>query len=290
MKAADFDYARANSVEEACALLASAGGDGKLIAGGQSLVPLMAMRLARPSLLVDIARIAALRFVRLESAAVVIGAGTIQADALADATIRGHLPLLAKALAFVGHLQTRNRGTIGGSLAHGDPSAEIGLAALAAGAELVLRKTSETRRLAAADFFRGPMITALAPDECLIEICFPLPQAKARCGTGFQEVSIRRGDFALANAAACVTRAADGGCAAVALAIGGCGGVPLRVDAAAAALIGTKPGAPEIAAAARRVRELIAPEADAHVSADYRRRLAAVLAERALAEAFAEAA
>jgi len=287
MKAADFDYTRAITIEEVCALLAASGGDGKIIAGGQSLVPLMAMRLARPSLLVDIGAIAALKGVRIAGTEIIIGAGTSQSDALADGAIRLHLPLLAKALGFVGHIQTRNRGTLGGSLAHGDPSAEIGLAAVTLDAMLVLRSQEGERRVAAQSFFRGPMITALDAAECLVEIRFPIPPRP--CGTGFQEVSIRRGDFALANAACRIERDADGGCRSLALAIGGCGPGPLRVDAAAASLVGRKPSASDIAAAAAQVRDLVTPDADAHVSADYRRRLAAVLAERALAEAWREA-
>ena len=288
MKAADFDYVRAGSLTEAIGLLAAAGEEGKLIAGGQSLVPLMVMRLARPSLLIDIAGLAELQGVREDGGAIVIGAATTQADALADASIRSRLPLLAKALSFVGHIQTRNRGTIGGSLAHGDPSAEIALASLTLGAELVLRGPAGTRRLAAADFFLGPMMTALDAAECLVEIRFPL-STEAHRGTGFQEVSIRRGDFALANAAARIGLAPDGRCAAIALAIGGCGPVPVRLDAAVQTLTGKPLTASLLAEAAGRVRDLVTPDGDAHASADYRRRLAAVLAGRALQEAWQEA-
>jgi len=289
MKPADFDYSRAGSIAEAVALLAAAGGEGKIIAGGQSLVPLMAMRLARPALLVDIAGIAALKGVRLEPDAIAIGAATTQSDVLEDSRIRAHLPLLAKALAHVGHVQTRNRGTIGGSLAHGDPSAEIALAALALGAALVLRGPAGERRVAAQAFFLGPMMTALDAAECLVEIRFPA-LAEASSGTGFQEVSIRRGDFALANAACRIALAPDGRCADVALAVGGCGPVPLRLDAATRGLLGQPLTEPAIERTVSGVRDHVTPDGDAHVSADYRRRLAAVLAARAMREAWQEAA
>jgi CO/xanthine dehydrogenase FAD-binding subunit len=289
MKSADFDYVRAGTVAEAVTLLAASAGDGKIIAGGQSLVPLMVMRLARPALLVDITAIADLKGVRLDSDALVIGAATTQSEALADARIHAHLPLLAKALAHIGHIQTRNRGTIGGSLAHADPAAEIGVAALALDAVLSVRGKSGERRIAIKDFFRGPMMNAMDAADCLVEIRFPLAAGGARCGSGFQEVSIRRGDFALANAACRLDLAPDGSCASVALAIGGCGPAPLRLDEAVRRLIGVKPGAAEIAAAAAGVRDLVSPDGDSHVSADYRRRIAAVLAARAIDEAFREA-
>jgi len=288
MKAAQFDYVRAASLEEAIGLLAASGDEGKLIAGGQSLVPLMVMRLARPSLVIDIAGLPELIFIRHDSDALAIGAATTQAEALEDPRIRSELPLLAKALSFVGHAQTRNRGTIGGSLAHGDPSAEIALAATALGAVLVLRGPAGERRIAAQDFFLGPMMTALDGAECLVEIHFPVATASRR-GTGFQEVSIRRGDFALANAAASVTLSADGRCADIALAVGGCGPGPVRLDAAVAGLKGRVLTAAALDDAALRVRRLVAPDADAHASADYRRRVAGVLAGRALHEAWQEA-
>lgn len=289
MKAADFDYSRARTIAEAIALLAAAGEDGKIIAGGQSLVPLMVMRLARPALLIDITGIAELNGVRLGSDAIAIGAATTQAALLEDTAVQAHLPLLAKALARVGHAQTRNRGTIGGSLAHGDPSAEIALAALALGAELLLRGPAGERRIAAKDFFKGPMMTALGVADCLVEIRFPAA-ASARAGTGFQEVSIRRGDFALANAACRMALAADGSCADLTLAVGGCGPVPLGLDEPVRGLLGKRLTQAGIERAASGLRDCVAPDGDAHASADYRRRLVHVLAARAMHEAWQEAA
>jgi CO/xanthine dehydrogenase FAD-binding subunit len=290
MKAVDFDYARPGSVGEACRLLAEAAGDGKIIAGGQTLVPLLAMRLARPALLVDVNRIPELQGIEQSGDAVILRACTRQAVALADRTIRQRVPLLAKALRFVGHVQTRNRGTIGGSLANADPSAEIGLAALALGAEIEARSAAGDRRIAIADFFIGPMMTALEAEECLISVRFPIwPGPGRRVGTGFQEVSARRSDFAIAAVAVQLQLDGDGVCRRIALGVGGAGARPLSVDAAAARLKGTRLAAPDLAAAARIVRDTVEPDSDLHASADYRRRLAGALVERAVAEAAADA-
>ncbi|HXY99607.1 MAG TPA: FAD binding domain-containing protein [Stellaceae bacterium] len=284
MKAAEFDYAAAGSVAEACRLLAGAGGDGKIIAGGQTLVPLMAMRLVRPALLVDINGIAALRGVAAADGHLGIGAGTRQADALADPVLRRRLPLLAKALGFVGHVQTRNRGTVGGSLAHADPAAEICLVAATLEAELVARSTAGERRIAARDFFAGAMTTTLGPEECLVAAHFPLWREE-RLGTGFQETSIRRSDFALAAAAAQLVLDARGVCRRAALGLGGAAATPLRLEAAAERLIGTRLEPADIAAARVLAEAAVEPISDLHASAEHRRRVAGAMVERALAEA-----
>ena len=289
MKAAEFDYAAAGSVEEACRLLAGAQGEGKIIAGGQTLVPLMAMRLARPALLVDINGIADLRGIVREDDHLALGAGTRQADALADPVLRRELPLMAKALRFVGHGQTRNRGTIGGSLANADPSAEICLVAATLGAELVARSSAGERRFAARDFFLGAMTTALAPEDCLVAARFPLWRDARRLGTGFQEVSIRRSDFALVAAAAQLALDADGICRRAALGVGGAAATPLSLEAAAARLAGTRLEASDIAAAVALAHAAIEPISDLHASAAYRRRVAGALIARAISEARADA-
>ena len=185
MKAASFDYVRAPSINEACRLLAGANGEGRVIAGGQTLVPLLAMRLARPQLLVDVSRIPELRGIDVRDGLVAVKACTTQADALASETIRERVPLLAKALSFVGHTQTRNRGTIGGSLANADPAAEICMAALALDCDIVARSVTSERIIPSAKFFQGAMTTALAPEECLTETRFPLWREPGRVGTGF---------------------------------------------------------------------------------------------------------
>ncbi|HZB91361.1 MAG TPA: xanthine dehydrogenase family protein subunit M [Stellaceae bacterium] len=289
MKAVDFDYACPGEVGEACRLLATAGGDGKIIAGGQTLVPLLAMRLARPALLIDINRISELQGIEPSGDAVVVRACTRQSVALADATIRQRVPLLAKALGFVGHVQTRNRGTIGGSLANADPSAEIGLAARALDAEIEARSAAGRRTIPIADFFMAPMMTALEPEECLTAVRFPIWPGPGRIGTGFQEVSARRSDFAVAAVAVQLQLDGKGVCRRIALSIGGAGPKPVSVEPAAARLAGTRLAGEDLAEAARIVREAIEPENDLHASADYRRRLVGALVERAVAEAARDA-
>src|SRR5215467_928418 len=174
LKSAPFEYARAASLAEACALLAEHGDAAKLIAGGQSLVPMMAMRLVRPSFLVDINEIGALKFVSNGNDALRTGACTRQCVVERDDTLAAKVPLLRQALAWVGHVQTRNRGTNGGSLAHADPSAELPLVAQVLGAKVVLRSAKGARTLEAEKFFSGPMMTAIRPDECLEEIRWPM--------------------------------------------------------------------------------------------------------------------
>lgn len=282
MKAADFDYARAATVAEACRLLDGASGDGKLIAGGQTLVPLLVMRLARPALIVDIARIEEIQGIADETDGVAIGAATRQADALGDAALARRLPLLVKALKMVGHPQTRNRGTIGGSLCNADPAAEIGLVARTLDAELVVRSTKDERVIPIAAFFLGAMTTVLAPEDCLTRVRFPVWRDKGRLGTGFEEMSLRRSDFALVATSCQLVLDADRVCRRLALAIGGAEPVPKRVDQATARLIGTRLEPRELAAAAAAVEAELDPIGDAHASADYRRRVAGALALRAI--------
>jgi CO/xanthine dehydrogenase FAD-binding subunit len=289
MTAVDFDYQRPASLGEACRLLAGAGEDGKIIAGGQTLVPLLAMRLARPALLIDINGIAELQGIESDDQHVAVRAGTRQAAALADETIRRRMPLLAKALGFVGHIQTRNRGTVGGSLANADPAAEIGLAALTLNAELIAQSTACKRNLPIADFLVAPMVTALAAEDCLTAIRFPLWREAGRLGTGFQEISARRSDFAVAAAAVQLLLDADGVCRRIVVSVGGANTNPMRVDAAAERLTGTSLAERDLGEAAELVMDAVEPGVDLSPSAAYRRRLAGALMERAVAEAKAEA-
>ena len=288
MKPVDFDYERPASVGEVCRRLTALRGEAKIIAGGQTLVPLLAMRLARPALLLDISRIAALDFIATRDGHVAIGACTRQAAALAHATVRASAPLLAKALGFVGHVQTRNRGTIGGSLANADPAAEIGLAALTLDAEARASSAAGERAIALRDFFRGPMETALAPDECLTELRVPVWR-EASIGAGFQEVSVRHSDFALAAAAVQLALDPAGVCRRIAISVGGAAATPLRSADAERRLLGTTLDARDIDEAGTLVADALAPLADLHASPLYRRRVAAALVKRALAEARDEA-
>ena len=284
MKPASFEYERPAHLDEACALLA-AGDDVRIIAGGQTLVPLMAMRLARPKRLIDIARIPELAFVRDEGGAIVIGATTRQCVLEHDATVHAKVPLLAKVMPFVGHAPIRARGTVGGSLANADPAAEIALAAVTLAATLVYREGDTVAECAAADFFIGPMMTALPAAGCLTAVRFPVWR-EARIGVGFHEVNARRSDFAFASAAAQIALDDAGLCRRVALGVGGITPVPLRLDAAADAFVG---GRAEEAITRDAVRAALADIellSDLHASADYRRRAAATLAVRAITDAY----
>jgi CO/xanthine dehydrogenase FAD-binding subunit len=289
MKAVDFDYERPRSIADLCGRLAEAGVDAKILAGGQTLVPLMAMRLARPTLLLDINFIDELQGIEQSGGAVVIRACTRQGVALVNQTVRGGLPLLAKALRFVGHVQTRNRGTIGGSLANADPAAEIAIVALTLDAVMAARSAGNERTIAAADFFRAPLETALEPDECLTETRFPAWREGGRIGTGFQEVSVRQSDFALSAAAAQVALDSDGTCRRIAICVGGASATPQRMAAAERRLLGTRLESRDLADAGSLVHDAVTPLEDHHASPRYRRRVAAALVERAVAEARDEA-
>jgi CO/xanthine dehydrogenase FAD-binding subunit len=281
VKPVPFDYVRPSSVAEACALLAQ-DDDTRVIAGGQSLVPLLAMRLARPTRLVDILRLPELSNVRENGNAIVIGATTRQAAAEHDPLIATKLPLLAKIFPWVGHPATRRRGTIGGSIAHADPSAEIPLVALTLGAEIVMRDIRGETVIDAGEFFLGPMVTAIPQGALLTAIRFPVwPQQ--RVGTGFHEVNARHSDFAFVCAAAQVAVDAAGRCTACAVGIGGLGEFPVRLDHAAEALIGTDLG--DTAEAVDAAMADLDIWGDLHASADYRRRTGGVLARRALSDA-----
>ena len=287
MKSVAFDFRRARSSAEACALLAELGGDAKIIAGGQSLVPMMAMRLARPATLVDINDATDLQRIEARGGLVAVGGAVRQRVVERDALLAEKVPLLRKALAWTGHVQTKNRGTIGGSIVHADPSAEQPLAAVTLDAMLVLRDAGGDTEMPAREFFLAPMVTAIAPEQCLAEVRFP-DWAEARIGCAVEEVSPRHGDFAIAGAAAQVALDADGRCVRAAL---GTSSAPIPQAHAdiAERLVGTALDDDTIAAAAAAVRAAVEPDADLHASAAYRRHLAGVMARRALMAAREEA-
>jgi len=289
VKAAKFDYILAGSVEEVVAALDRGDGEAIVIAGGQSLMPMLAMRLATPATVIDINNIAHLSGIDVRADEVVIMACTRQAMALASPLVQARLPLLAKAISYVGHQQTRNRGTVGGSLSHADPASEIPLAALTMDARVSLASATGTRQVALADFFLGPMMTARADNEILLSVHFPLGPDDTGMGTAFHEVSERKGDFAVVAAAAQIQLDANGLCSKAALAIGGVDGVPRRITGLEARLLGNRIDQDSIRAALPEIANAITPGDDQHASAAYRRRVAGVLAERALLEAVAEA-
>jgi CO/xanthine dehydrogenase FAD-binding subunit len=284
LKSPPFEYARAASIDEACELLSQHGDDAKVIAGGQSLVPMMAFRLLRPSWLIDINEIAPLQYTALETDAVRMGACTRQCAIQRDDKLAASVPLLRQALAFVGHAQTRNRGTAGGSLVHADPSAELPLVAQVLQARLVLRARSGTRTLPAASFFAGPMTTSLRPDECLEEIQWPVWRDR-KTGSAFAEISRRHGDFAIVAAAAQIAVDDAGHCKRAAFGVGGAAPTPVEFPEFAGRLVGTTLHKAVLHDVAQEAAAALEPEADIHASAAYRRQLAAVLVTRVLQSA-----
>jgi CO/xanthine dehydrogenase FAD-binding subunit len=286
MKPAAFDYVVAGSIDAAVKALAAAGGEAKLIAGGQSLVPMLNFRLLRPAILVDINRIPDLAFIEESEDAINVGALTRHHRIETAPVIARHLPVLAEAMAHVAHLAIRNRGTIGGSLSHGDPAAELPMLALLLDAELEIASPSGRRTVAARDFFLGTLTVDLAADEMLTRIVFPkLPPAT---GWGFAEVARRSGDFALA-AVAVTLSVADGVIKQARIAVTGVDETAKRAAAAEALLAGRALTSERIDAAIAAVRAGVTPATDLHASSDYRRHLVGVLAGRALTAAWARA-
>ena len=283
MKFPDFKYAAPESVAEAVSLLAASGGTAKPIAGGQSLLPMMAFRLAAPSLLVDLKKLKELQKITLDASGVRLGARVRWRDIETDARLKSAHPLLQAAIAHTAHYQIRNRGTVGGSVAHADPAAEMPGIAATCDAELTAVGPSGKRVIAAAEFFLGPLSTALAFDELLLEVKLA-PWAPGR-RWGFQEFARRRGDFAIAGVAAYydVDEAGRAKNAHVGV-IGACTR-PHRVAAAEAELNGRKADSGVIAAAAKALSAAVEPPDDLHASAEYRASLAGTLLERVLIEA-----
>jgi carbon-monoxide dehydrogenase medium subunit len=284
MKSAPFSLAQPRSIEEAVACLAEAGDEGKLLAGGQSLVPLMALRLATPAVLVDLAGVPGLEHVGVDSdGALAIGAMARQRTVELDAEVARRAPLLREAIGHIGHEAIRNQGTLGGSLAHADPAAELPAVALALEASAVLVGPGGRRVVAADELFTGYLSTCIADDELLVEV--RIPPLPAGTGCAFVELSRRHGDFALAGVAALVRLDADGGIAAAGLALTGVGPTPIRPEAAEASLVGEQPSEATFAAASAEVSRFVEPESDLHATAAYRRHLAGVLVRRALTTA-----
>ena len=283
MKTPRFDYHAPDTLEEALALLAEHGDEAKLLAGGQSLVPLLAMRLARPAHLIDLNAVPALDAIADRGEQVGLGALVRERAAERSSLVTGKLPVLAAALPHIGHVAIRNRGTIGGSIAHADASAELPTVAVATDAELVLRSVRGERTVPAGDFFQGHFTTAMADDECLVEVRVPVTPPGA--GWSFQEVARRHGDFAMVGVAAMVRLDGAGLVADSRVAIMGVSDRAVRARDAEQALVGAKPTADVFADVARDATAGLEPASDIHGSAAYRRQLAAVTIRRALVEA-----
>ena len=283
MKPALFQYVAAESVEHAIALLTEHGPNAKLIAGGQSLVPMMNFRLARPDWLIDINRISNLAGIRVEGNTLRIGSMTRYADLEASDTVRRHAPLLGLILPHIAHAAIRNRGTVGGSVCHADPAAEMPVAMLALDAVFEVRGPVGTRRIAANDFFLGQMTTAIEADEILTAI--DLPVARAEDAAGFSEFARRRGDFALASAAVVLRLAGDQLTDHVRIAVGGLSERPMRARGAEALLAGWNAEPALIERAAREAANEVDAGSDLHATESYRRHLVQTQVKLALTAA-----
>ena len=288
MKPPRFDYAAPTTVAEAVSLLKQHDAEAKILAGGQSLVPLLNMRLTRPGILIDLGKIPELSYIREADGAIVIGAMTTKRSVEDSDLVKSRQPLLHAATVLIGHVAIRNRGTVGGSLAHGDPAAEYPAVAVALDAELRAMGPNGARSIKAADFYVSYLTTALEPSEILTEVRFPVLPSGA--GWSCMEVARRHGDFAMAGAMVTVTLAADGRCAAARVVLFGVGATPLRATAAEQVVIGQKPTDKVFQDAGQKAADAVEePMSDTHASAEYRRYLAQVMTRRALAEAVSRA-
>jgi carbon-monoxide dehydrogenase medium subunit len=283
MKPASFSFAQPASIREALTLLADGDGEAKPIAGGQSLVPMMAFRLAKPATLVDITRLPGMARIVVDETGVSLGALVRWRDIEHDERLATAHPLLCEAISHVAHYQIRNRGTVGGSCAHADPAAEMPGIAVACDAQIVVESLRGRRIVPAADFFLGALTTALAPDELIVEVRLP-PWPTGR-PFAFEEFARRRGDFAIVAVAAFFDRDADGICRSPHVGVLGAGDRPQRLGAAEAALADRPIDAAAIAAAAAAAGDEIEPNDDPQYSGAYRRALTRVLVQRALARA-----
>jgi carbon-monoxide dehydrogenase medium subunit len=277
---ASFGYVAAHSVEEALQLLTRHGEEAKLLAGGHSLIPAMKLRLASPRTLIDLGTIPGLRGVRIDGDTLVIGALTVHADVAASDLVRQRLPGLAEAASVIGDVQVRNRGTIGGSVAHADPAADLPVILTALNAAFVLQSMSGRRTVGADDFFTDFYTTAMTAHEVLTEIRIPLPAA--RSGTAYVKLPHPASGYVVVSAGVLITRQASGSCASARVALGGLGSGPIRARGTETELQGKSLTSEVIAAAAAKAAENADPADDTYASAEYKRHVAAVYARRAI--------
>jgi aerobic carbon-monoxide dehydrogenase medium subunit len=288
VKPAPFEYFSPHTLDEALALLAEHGSDAKPLAGGQSLIPAMNFRLATPAVLVDLNAITGLSHITEHGGGLRIGGMTRQRALERSQAVAERAPLIAATMPFVAHAAIRTRGTLGGSLAHADPAAELPAVMLALDARFTLQTRGDSRIVSAADFFVGLFSTAIEPGELLVEI--DVPDLPSRSGVAFQEISRRHGDFALAGAAAVVSLDDAGRCMLARVALLSLSDRPVLAEHVPATLVGQAPSAEAIRAAAEAAAEHdIDPTSDLHASSAYRRQLAAVLTRRVLERAFSDA-
>jgi len=283
LKPTAFEYHAPTTADEAVALLADLGDDAKVLAGGQSLIPMLSLRLAVFEHLIDVGRIADLRCIQRDNGAVVIGAATVDAAVEASAEVAAAVPLLAQATPWIGHFQIRNRGTVGGSIAHADPAAEYPAVALALDAEMEALSPRGRRRIPVADFFTGFWSTDLQPDELLVGIRFPV--WTGRCGFGVREFARRHGDFAIAGAMVATELDSDDEIRRCAISLLGLGPTPLRATATEKALQGQSAAVSPDEVGRLAMSEVSEAPSDLHGSAEYRTRVGAAMVARAWIEA-----
>jgi len=286
MKPPVFEYLSVDCVEAAVAALAAAGGDGKLLAGGQSLMPMLNFRLVRPTVLIDINRIPDLAYVREEGDRIRIGALARHRILESSDLLAKHLPVLREAMGRVAHLAIRNRGTIGGSLSHADPAAELPMMSILLDADLELASAQSARTLSAGEFFLGALTTDLADDEMLVSVS--IPKLSSGSGWAFEKVARRSGDFALACVAITLKRHGDR-VSNARIGMMGVGETPMRAAEAEELLMSAPLDDRHVLAAVSSIRAAVEPNTDLHASADYRRHLVGVLAERAIRRAWSRA-
>ncbi|OGQ52558.1 MAG: molybdopterin dehydrogenase [Deltaproteobacteria bacterium RIFCSPLOWO2_02_FULL_57_26] len=288
MKPAPFEYFAPQAIDEALKLLQKYGEEAKVLAGGQSLMPLLSLRLARPAVIIDINRLRDLAFIRSEpDGGLRIGALARQRAVERSGQVATQCPLIAAAMPLIGHFQIRNRGTIGGSLAHADPAAELPAVSLTLEAEFVVRSTRGERAIAAKDFFLGYMTTAIEPSELLTEI--RIPATRPRVGWAIEEVARRRGDFAMVGVVTLVELNGNDTCQNSRIVVFGAGEKPERVARAERLLCGKRTDEHALAEVAKAVTEDLDPVSDVHASAEYRKEVGGVLTRRALQNAFKRA-
>jgi carbon-monoxide dehydrogenase medium subunit len=283
MKPPRFDYLAPRTLDEALAHLHHHGDQAKILAGGQSLIPMLNFRLAHPGVVVDVNRLIELAYVRQHDGGVAVGALTRQHAVERSELIRARVPVVAEACRFIGHAPIRHRGTFGGNLAHADPASELPAVMVALEAEMAVASRAGSRSVPAGQFFTGPLTTALRADEMLTEIRIPAPPP--RTGGAFVEMARRAGDFALVGVAALITLDGAGKCERVRIALCGVGPTPVRARAAEDALTGQAPTATALAAAADRAAAATSPPSDVHGSAEFRKKLARHFARQAIAAA-----
>jgi carbon-monoxide dehydrogenase medium subunit len=277
---ANFGYVAAKSIDEALQLIAKHGEDGKLLAGGHSLIPAMKLRLQSPQTLIDLGTVPGLRGVSVDEKNLVIGALTVHADVAANELVRKHLPALAEAAAVIGDVQVRNRGTIGGSVAHADPAADLPVVLTALNASFIAHSAAGKRSISVDDFFTDFYTTALTANEILTEIRVPIPAAGT--GTAYAKLAHPASGYVVVSAAALIVRQRSGTCTSSRIAIGGLGSGPVRAIATELALQGKPLTTQMIGGAAAQAAEETDPMEDSYASADYKRHVATVYARKAI--------